>query len=105
MMNLLKIRDLCKKESISIRSLAQHIGMSEQNFHRCIKINKIEAGALFTIAQFFNVPIGYFFNENIDTDTVRGIKSTDDELKKEIELLTELINEKERTIQILMNKK
>lgn len=105
MMNLLKIRDLCKKESISIRSLAQHIGMSEQNFHRCIKTNKIEASILFTIAQFFNVPISYFFHEDTDTSTLKNTKSTNHEPKKEIELLKELINEKERTIQILMNKK
>lgn len=101
-MNLLAIRDLCKKNEVTIRSVANHIGMSEQNFHRCIKTNKIDAETLFQVAQFFNVSINYFFDE--DTVPPCTENSILKEYKMEIELLKELANEKERTIQILMKK-
>lgn len=98
-MNLLAIRDLCKSNEVSIRSVAIHIEMSEQNLHRCIKMNKIEANDLYLIAQFFNVPIGYFFGEdgNLSNEKVQLNSHT-----REIDLLRELLKEKERTIQILM---
>lgn len=101
-MNLLVIRDLCKKNEVTIRSVANHIGMSEQNFHRCIKTNKIDAEALFQVAQFFNVSINYFFDEGVVAPSAESCILK--EYKREIELLKELANEKERTIQILIKK-
>lgn len=98
-MNLLTIRDLCKKNEVSIRSVATHIGMSEQNLHRCIKVNKIEANDLYLIAQYFNVPIGYFFGED---GSLPNEKVQLNSFIKEIDLLRELLKEKERTIQILI---
>lgn len=98
-MNLLAIRDLCKNNEVSIRSVAIHIGMSEQNLHRCIKVNKIEANDLYLVAQYFNVSIGYFFDES------RSYPNEKVQLNcfiKEIDLLRELLKEKERTIQILI---
>lgn len=101
-MNLLIIRELCKKYEVSIRSVAQHVGMSEQNFHRCIKTNKIDAETLFQVAQFFNVSINYFFNEDAISMTLGNENNILKEYRREIELLKELASEKERTIQILM---
>ena len=66
------------------------------------------------IADFFKVPIDYFFDRSIETSSVNighhvngnGNKVSGDitlsECKKENEHLKELLSEKERTIQILM---
>lgn len=115
-MNLLKIRELCDRKEGGIKRLAEEIGMSEQNLHRCINLNKIQAGELEKIAQIFNVPIGYFFdnipsnqsivNGNGSAASVYGNATAGvlSDKEKEIEHLRELLKEKERTIQLLINK-
>jgi DNA-binding Xre family transcriptional regulator len=112
-MNLIKIRSLAEKRDGGIRKLAKEIEMSEANLHRCIAVNKIQANDLEKIAFAFNVPIGYFFedshNGNItqkgagNTASIYGNISLSN-CQKEVEHLRELLEEKERTIQILINK-
>lgn len=115
-MNLLKIKELCERKEGGIKRLAEEIGMSEQNLHRCINLNKIQAGELEKIAHVFDVPIGYFFDSaplnqsiangngsaaSIYGNATVGVMTDKD---KEIDHLKQLLEEKERTIQILMNK-
>lgn len=115
-MNLLKIRDLCECKEGGMKRLAEEIGMSEQNLHRCIKINKMQAGDLEKIATILHVPIGYFFDEISGNQSVANGNGCAASIfgnanagaildkDKEIEHLRQLLKEKERTIQILMNK-
>lgn len=122
-MNLLKIKDLCEQKEGGIKRLAEDIEMSEQNLHRCINLNKIQAGELEKIARIFNVPIGYFFEDSISTQSIAngngsaasiygnatvGVLSDKDKeiehLKALLEEKERVINEKERTIQILMSR-
>lgn len=115
-MNLLLIKDFCERKKIEIKRLAEETGMSEQNFHRCIRINKMQAGDLEKVAHILNVPISTFFDEvDSSNSIINGDKSaasiygnattiTIDDKDKEIEHLKELLAEKERTIQILMSK-
>lgn len=115
-MNLIKIRELCETKDGGVKRLAEEIGMSEQNLHRCITLNKIQAGELEKIANIFDVPIGYFFDKDAGSSNINighqvkgnGNKVSGDitlsECQKEIAHLKELLVEKERTIQILMNK-
>lgn len=115
-MNLIKIRELCETKDGGVKRLAEEIGMSEQNLHRCITLNKIQAGELEKIANIFDVPIGYFFDKDAGNSNINighqvkgnGNKVSGDitlsECQKEIAHLKELLAEKERTIQILMNK-
>lgn len=122
-MNLLIIKNLCEQREGGIKRLAEDIKMSEQNLHRCINLNKIQAGELEKIAHIFNVPIGYFFdNTNASQSiangngsaasvygnaTVGAISDKEKELEHLKVLLKEkdkIITEKERTIQILMSK-
>lgn len=122
-MNLIKIRELCEAKDGGVKRLAEEIGMSEQNLHRCITLNKIQAGELEKIANIFNVPIGYFFDVDAESSNINighqvkgnGNKVSGDitlsECRKEIEHLNALleekervITEKERTIQILIQK-
>ncbi|MFK2373306.1 helix-turn-helix domain-containing protein [Bacteroides fragilis] len=59
-MNLLKIKDLCERKEGGLKRLAEDIGMSEQNLHRCINLNKMQAGDLEKVAITLGVSIGYF---------------------------------------------
>nr|DAO02674.1 MAG TPA: SOS-response transcriptional repressor [Caudoviricetes sp.] len=122
-MNLLKIRELCERKEGGVKRLAEEIGMSEQNLHRCITLNKIQAGELEKIAHILDVHIGYFFdnipvnqsiaNGNGSAASVYGnatsgvIIDKDKEIEHLKALLEErerVITEKERTIQILIQK-
>jgi DNA-binding Xre family transcriptional regulator len=122
-MNLLKIRELCEQKEGGVKRLAEEIGMSEQNLHRCITLNKIQAGELEKIAHIFDVHIGYFFdnipinqsiaNGNGSAASIYGnatsgvIMDKDKEIEHLNALLEEkerVIAEKERTIQILIQK-
>jgi DNA-binding Xre family transcriptional regulator len=122
-MNIIKIKELAEKRVGGLKKLAKDIGMSEANLHRCINGNKIQANVLEKIALIFKVPISYFFedtpNGNI-TQTGNGnvgnvignsnkvmVSDCENRLEiaeKENEHLRALLDEKERTIQILMNK-
>lgn len=122
-MNLLKIKELCGQKIGGLKRLAEEVGMSEQNLHRCININKIQAGDLEKIAEILDVDISVFFEsqppkDNIDVghkvngngNNVLGDISLN-EKQKEVEYLRQLlrekqiiIEEKERTIQLLLNK-
>ena len=63
-MNLQLIKDYCEKRSGGLRQLAEDAGMSEPNLHRCIRINKIQAGDLEKIAKILRVPVTVFFDES-----------------------------------------
>lgn len=62
-MDLLLIKSLCEKRKGGIRGLAHSVGMTEQNLHRCIRENKIQANDLESISKELNVSVGYFFGE------------------------------------------
>lgn len=116
-MNLLILKALCEKKEGGIKRLAVEIGMSEQNLHRCIKLNKMQAEDLEKAAHILKVPITIFFEQDDNSSpysivngdgsaaSVYGDASASDiaDKDKEIQHLKELLSEKERTIQILMN--
>jgi transcriptional regulator with XRE-family HTH domain len=109
-MNLLKIRVLAETRAGGIRKLAGDIDMSEANLHRCIKSNNIQASDLEKVANIFQVPVSYFFDENKQSEiNINGNKNQVgngnvimEVQANEIEHLKRLLSEKERTIQILM---
>lgn len=115
-MNLLKIKDLCERKEGGLKRLAEEIGMSEQNLHRCINHNKMQAGDLEKISMILGVHIGYFFDEMFGNQSIangngsaasvygNAIVGAIADKDKEIEHLKQLLAEKERTIQILMDK-
>lgn len=91
---------------ISFREIADLIGMSEQNLHRCVRQNRIQADVLKRIADILGVNINFFFDDKvnyyygndsqhvlqidkIDTSTLKQNGSDDSELhklKKELEV-------------------
>lgn len=62
-MDLTQIRSLCDSYVGGLKRLAQDIGMSEANLHRCINNNKIQASDLEQIAIRLEVDIRIFFDK------------------------------------------
>lgn len=53
-----------------IKALAEAVGMTEQNLHRCVRQNKIQAQDLENIARLLKVSVACFFDEEVTT-TIR----------------------------------
>lgn len=117
MFNGLRIRELLEERGIQQNTFSIETGISKSNLWVWGEgTSKPGADALEKIADYFNVPIDFFFDRKIDTSGINighqlksnGNKVSEDmtlsEYQKEIVHLKELLAEKERTIQILMNK-
>ncbi len=63
-MNLELIKILAERQRVPIKKLADTIGMSESNLHRCVRENKIQAQDLEKIASELGVKVGVFFGED-----------------------------------------
>lgn len=119
-MDLSRIRFLCEKREGGMKKLASDIGMSEANLHRCVNNNKIQAADLEKISSVLNVPVSSFFSgdhsvslSNAHNNQINGTGAHDNThvvtadnavLEERIKSLEALLQEKERLIQILINK-
>lgn len=120
-MNLEIIKKLSEKRDGGLKKLAVEAGMSEQNLHRCIRNNKIQASDLETIAKLLKVDIKVFFDGDLEDRqkhsigayatgdhsgaSIHGNVKINDGCSTDIKLLQQLLAEKERTIKILMERK
>ncbi|TCO88119.1 transcriptional regulator with XRE-family HTH domain [Bacteroides heparinolyticus] len=124
MFNPDKIRRLFEDRKISQAQFIKDTNISKSNLYVWLNNTSIPgADNLEIIADYFNVPMDYFFDRSVDWPNIsighqvkgNGNKVSGDvtisECRKEIAHLNALIeekerviNEKERTIQILMNK-
>lgn len=98
MANLLLIRDLCEEQKITFRELCRRINKSEPAVQSSIRRGSTTVATLEAIAGALGVPAGYFF----DGYTT---KTDLEKYTKEIANLKQLLAEKERTIQILMDER
>ena len=92
-MNLIVLRTLTEKYDGGLKKLAQDIGMSEANLHRCINNNKIQASDLEQIAIRLNVDIRTFFEAGAiknDSHEIEALKSENVSLKAELKRMEEL---------------
>lgn len=62
MANLQKIKKLSKARSISLKSIAEHVGISEQGLHKMIREETMSAVILEQIACLLKVNVCVFFN-------------------------------------------
>ncbi|MBD5401150.1 XRE family transcriptional regulator [bacterium] len=64
-MNLQLIKTLVEKERYpgGVKGLAEAVGMTEQNLHRCVRENKIQAQDLEKISIELEISISEFFKE------------------------------------------
>lgn len=125
MANLQLIRDIAEKKNITLRMLATRVGISEDGLQKLITNGSTKTSTLETIARELEVPVGVFFegcqpfvnhlitNGNGSATSIYGnatagvIADKDKEIEHLKQLLEEkdkIITEKERTIQILINK-
>ena len=111
-MDLQIIKKIVEENRFSggIRGLAETVGMTEQNLHRCVRENKIQAGDLEKIAKALGVPITVFFDEGRGSVTVSATDhsqaagrdlhvATDDALMAErVKYLEAIVREKDERI-------
>lgn len=98
MANFYIIRDLCEQKGITFRELCQRVGRDESTIHSAIRRGSTNTTTLEQVAQVLGVSAGIFFDDYEPGKVA--------ELQKEIDHLHEIIDEKERTIKILLaNKK
>lgn len=111
-----QLDELFKKKRVIQKDFAKMMGVTTVTVTKWKSQDSIDAAKLEAISKVLNVPITYWFDlKDSPTSIVNGDKSaasvygnatvsTSNEKDKEIEHLKQLLEEKERTIQILMNK-
>ena len=119
-MNLEVIKKFSEKREGGLKKLALDIGMSEQNLHRCIRNNKIQAADLEKIATLLKVDVRIFFDESVAAIadngavavaggatahhiTTNAINAGDVMLQQKVASLEALLAEKERLITVLLD--
>lgn len=119
-MNLEVIKKFSEKREGGLKKLALDIGMSEQNLHRCIRNNKIQAADLEKIAILLKVDVRIFFDESgaaiADNGavavaggatahhiTTNATTASDVMLQQKVDALEALLAEKERLITVLLD--
>ena len=111
-----KLKVLLKRKSINAKEFGKMIGKSEGRVYQYYNETNFYTDTLKEFSVLLNVPMSYWFDDkDAPHSIVNGDKSaasvygnatvsTSDEKDKEIEHLKQLLEEKERTIQILMSK-
>lgn len=100
MANFEIIRDLLAERGMTVRELAKRIDMRDSSIHHAIAVGSTNTTTIENIARVLEVPVGIFFDdlpEDPSQDPTRI-----EELERENNHLRELLEEKERTIRILM---
>lgn len=115
-MNLEIVRKLSENRGGGLKKLAADVGMSEQNLHRCIRNNKIQAADLEKIAFLLKADIQIFFDDEVSRLSNNTVETngdfspasmmgnvsvgTDAILVERVKHLEELLAEKERLIKV-----
>ena len=121
MANLLKIRELCKEKKITIREMANRVGLSEGALQALIKNGSTRTETLEKIAKELDVSAGIFFSEdstignighttNGNYNQIGSIEINSCPIKLEkallkIEYLEQTLKDKEEIIELLKSKK
>lgn len=92
-----------KAKGIKSALLAQKLGVVGQNMQQYYKSNNLTTSTLEQIAEAIGESVSYFYNELpiFSIEDYTRVKN----LEREVEYLNRLLVEKERTIEILTNKK
>lgn len=98
------IKERLERLGISHKEIAEHLGMSPQNFYKtAINNDNVKSDLLERISAAADVSVSYFYNEL----PIISLDEYDRVVRIELENvhLRELLEEKERTIQILTQQK
>lgn len=67
-MDYSKIKRISQAKKVTIKSLAEKIGMTEHGLHASIRNNSLKIRDLEKIADVLNIPVVHCFNESDDDD-------------------------------------
>ncbi|MDD5855289.1 MAG: helix-turn-helix transcriptional regulator [Prevotella sp.] len=109
------LKRILKATGNSITELADKLGTSQQNLSAALNAKDVKTGLLEELSKVLDLPISYFFNEGnkINNATANGTSSIaainsnvsmgdSSILQERVTMLEKLLEEKERTIKILM---
>ena len=114
-MNGQTLKQKLQTKNISFADLAEKLGIAAQSLNSCFKVQDVGSNRIEQIAQVLELPMSFFYpsegNNAIASgdNSVAAIQSTVTQcdsrvLQERITMLEKLLDEKERTIQILMKK-
>ena len=116
MPKLYLIRELAKEKRMTLTKLAEEVGITYSGLQKLMERNSTNPETIEKIANVLNIPVKVLFDEK-DTELIlneesevdsynnnSSLKSILKEKDMEIEHLKKMLEEKERTIQILLKK-
>ncbi len=89
MAKLHKIRDLCDSRKLSLKELAEKIGLTQSGIQYIFKENNTKVDTLEKIAKALEVPASIFFDDGTPEDLILRLKTLEEEkriLEKDNEL-------------------
>ena len=98
-----ELNTILSARRIKKKVFAGKLGMTDVNLSKILKKESIDAGLLERISSLLRMPINFWFDENLSPDILFSDVAPSD-ISSEMGFLRQMIQEKERTIQILMNK-
>jgi transcriptional regulator with XRE-family HTH domain len=110
----LNLRRIIFEKKSKKKDLYNYLGISKQTLEDYLsEKTSMTVATLEKIATYFNIPVSYFFDEKEQSGTnIKGSKNQVgngnviiETQANEIEYLKKLLAEKERTIQLFINKK
>ena len=102
MANFKLIKEIAKEKGISIRGIAREMGVADRSLHHLIKTGSTNTTTLERIAGILGVSAGIFFDGTL-APSEEGVRIR--ELEKENAHLRDILEEKERTIRILLDER
>ena len=114
------LKEFIRKHKVSQSEIARQLGLSQQSFDQMLALNDIKSSLVERVAAILHVTMGEIYNEAKEQSAVASgnaiavagnnnvtgnYASNDSQLLQErVMLLERILDEKERTIQILMKK-
>ena len=90
-----QVRKKIKERGVTYISVARAIGESSQNFLSLLQSTDVRSGLIERISTALGVPVAYFYDETFSCDsTINAL--CDSAIKRENELLKQLLAEKDR---------
>ena len=87
-----KIRYLCKRKGITLKSLAENINMTQAGVQNIFKTNNTSIETLEQLCKYFEVPPSYFL-EGLETEfeSVKTLKKRIEELEADKQFLQQML--------------
>lgn len=110
-----ELKEVLRKTGMGITDIAKILGVSQQSLSQSLKVKDVKTGLVEDLAKALKLPISYFFGEGVNYNkaTANGQSSVAainsnvtmescDVLKERIKHLEDVLREKERLINVLM---